>query len=126
VSRGRRPLEVVALDHDPVRRLLLTALVFGEAERANAVLWFPVESRVADIESKLLEIGIPAEDIDRALESLPERERKLIELTCGLKGNEPWSCEELGRHFGISAIKIQQIENQALEKLRLLVILRKM
>ena len=34
----------------------------------------------------------------RALESLNARERKVIELRCGLQGERPWTCEQIGRH----------------------------
>lgn len=46
-------------------------------------------------------------------------ERKVIELRCGLKGKRTWTCEEIGRYYGIAAIRIQHIENQALDKLKL-------
>lgn len=74
---------------------------------------------MADIESKLLEIGIPAEDIDRALESLNGRERAVIVRRCGFQGERPLTCEEIGRYYGITTLKIQQVENQALKKLKL-------
>jgi RNA polymerase primary sigma factor len=69
--------------------------------------------------AKPLTIGIPAEALDRALESLTGRERVVIELRCGLKGDRAWTCEEIGRHYGITAAKIQHVENDALEKLKL-------
>jgi DNA-directed RNA polymerase sigma subunit (sigma70/sigma32) len=43
----------------------------------------------------------------------------VIELRCGLKGDRAWTCEEIGRHYGITAAKIQHVENDALEKLKL-------
>ena len=56
-------------------------------------------------------------DIVRALESLPERERKVIELRFGLRGEQPCTLEEVGRAFGVTRERIRQIENNTLKKL---------
>jgi RNA polymerase primary sigma factor len=60
------------------------------------------------------------EDIERALDSLPERERKVIELRFGLKGEHPCTLEEVGRAFGVTRERIRQIENNTLKKLECL------
>jgi hypothetical protein len=73
---------------------------------------------VADEESSPLGSRIPGEEIEQALKSLSLREQRVIELRYGLKGEGPWTCEEIGRHFGIHAVKIKQVENQVLRKLR--------
>ncbi len=57
------------------------------------------------------------EDIERALGALPERERKVIELRFGLKGEHPRTLEEVGRKFGVTRERIRQIENNTLKKL---------
>jgi RNA polymerase primary sigma factor len=56
-------------------------------------------------------------DIERALQSLPERERKVIELRFGLRGEQPCTLEEVGRAFGVTRERIRQIENNTLKKL---------
>ena len=56
-------------------------------------------------------------DIERALASLPERERKVIELRFGLRGEVPCTLEEVGRAFGVTRERIRQIENNTLKKL---------
>ena len=53
----------------------------------------------------------------RALDSLPERERKVIELRFGLKGEQPCTLEEVGKAFGVTRERIRQIENNTLKKL---------
>ena len=40
--------------------------------------------------------NLQREDIKRALDALPERERQVIELRYGLRGNEPLTLEEVG------------------------------
>ncbi len=57
-------------------------------------------------------------DIQRALDALPERERQVIELRYGLRGNEPLTLEEVGRAFGVTRERIRQIENNTLKKLK--------
>ena len=49
--------------------------------------------------------------------SLPERERKVIELRFGLSGEQPRTLEEVGRAFGVTRERIRQIENNTLKKL---------
>ena len=56
-------------------------------------------------------------DIDRALDALPDRERKVIEMRFGLSGAQPCTLEEVGRAFGVTRERIRQIENNTLKKL---------
>ncbi len=58
------------------------------------------------------------EGVRRALDSLPERERQVIELRYGLSGLEPLTLEEVGRTFGVTRERIRQIETNTLKKLR--------
>ena len=57
------------------------------------------------------------EDIQRALDALPERERAVIALRFGLTGEQPRTLEEVGRAFGVTRERIRQIENNTLKKL---------
>ena len=56
-------------------------------------------------------------DIENALASLPDRERKVIELRFGLNGEQPCTLEEVGKAFGVTRERIRQIENNTLKKL---------
>ncbi|UJA19024.1 sigma-70 family RNA polymerase sigma factor [Thermoleophilia bacterium SCSIO 60948] len=60
------------------------------------------------------------DDVRSALESLPPRERQVIELRYGLAGGEPLTLEEVGRSFGVTRERIRQIENSTLKKLKYL------
>jgi RNA polymerase primary sigma factor len=62
--------------------------------------------------------SLQREDIQRALDALPERERQVIELRFGLRGNEPLTLEEVGRAFGVTRERIRQIETNTLKKLK--------
>ncbi len=56
-------------------------------------------------------------DIENALASLPDRERRVIELRFGLTGEQPCTLEEVGKAFGVTRERIRQIENNTLKKL---------
>jgi RNA polymerase primary sigma factor len=62
--------------------------------------------------------NLQREDIQKALDSLPERERQVIELRYGLRGHEPLTLEEVGRAFGVTRERVRQIENNTLKKLK--------
>jgi RNA polymerase primary sigma factor len=58
------------------------------------------------------------EQIAEALDKLPERERKIIQLRYGLLDGRHRTLEEVGITFGITRERIRQIEAVALRKLR--------
>jgi RNA polymerase primary sigma factor len=62
-------------------------------------------------------LNLRREDIDRTLDALPTRERKVIEMRFGLNGDQPRTLEEVGRAFGVTRERIRQIENNTLKKL---------
>jgi RNA polymerase primary sigma factor len=62
--------------------------------------------------------NLQREDIQKALDALPQRERQVIELRYGLRGHEPLTLEEVGRAFGVTRERIRQIENNTLRKLK--------
>ena len=55
--------------------------------------------------------------VKEAVSRLPERERDVVELRFGLAGEEPTPLRETGRRLGISAERVRQIEEDALERL---------
>src|SRR6266508_4404558 len=65
-------------------------------------------------------LSLRREDVQRALDSLPERERLVIELRFGLSGEQPYTLEEVGQAFGVTRERIRQIENNTLKKLETL------
>jgi RNA polymerase primary sigma factor len=57
------------------------------------------------------------ENVRRALDALPQREREVIEMRFGLTGARPFTLEEVGRAFNVTRERIRQIENHTLKKL---------
>ena len=58
------------------------------------------------------------EEIAQILETLTEREEKVIRLRFGLEDGKPRTLEEVGQMFGVTRERIRQIEAKALRKLR--------
>jgi RNA polymerase primary sigma factor len=57
-------------------------------------------------------------ELEEVLASLPERERKILELRYGFSDGQARTLEEVGENFGITRERIRQIEAVALRKLR--------
>jgi RNA polymerase primary sigma factor len=58
------------------------------------------------------------EELDRTLDSLTPRERRIIELRFGLGDEYNRTLEEVGTELGLSKERVRQIEKEALAKLR--------
>ncbi len=58
------------------------------------------------------------EQVDDVLDTLTERERKVVELRFGLDTGRSRTLEEVGKEFGVTRERIRQIEAKALRKLR--------
>lgn len=57
------------------------------------------------------------ETLRRALDALPERERRIIVLRYGLDGDPPQTLDFIARQYGLTRERVRQIEAQALMKL---------
>ncbi len=127
---GREPQpEEIALElemtTEEVREILRMAQLpvslekpIGEEEESE--LGDFVQDEQAESPFDTASVQLRREDIQKALDSLPERERKVIELRFGLTGAQPCTLEEVGRAFGVTRERIRQIENNTLKRLETL------
>lgn len=58
------------------------------------------------------------EQLNEVLHSLPERERKVLEMRFGLNNLKQMTLEEVGKYYNVSRERIRQIEAKALRRLR--------
>jgi len=65
-------------------------------------------------------------DLEKALNSLPPREVRILQLRYGLIDGQTYTLEEVGRKMGVTRERIRQIEAKALRRLRYPVIRRKL
>ncbi len=125
LGREPRPDEIaeeLELTAEQVREILRMAqfpvsLEKPIGEKEDARLGDFVEDELAESPLDVTAVSLRREDIDRALESLPERERRVIELRFGLHGGQPRTLDEMGRTFGVTPERIRQIENDTLKTL---------
>jgi len=65
------------------------------------------------------EESLRKQSIRRALDALPERERRILELRFGFEG-EPWTLEAIGHELDLTRERVRQLEGQALKRLEAL------
>ena len=62
------------------------------------------------------EESLRRQGVRRALDALPERERRILELRFGFEG-EPWTLEAIGNELDLTRERVRQLEGQALARL---------
>lgn len=72
------------------------------------------DTKINDVESIFRLIDL--------LDKLDDRERQIIELRFGLRGHDPLTLEEVSTHIGRTRERVRQLQNQALLKLKELLI----
>ena len=104
--------EILKIAQEPVS--LETPI--GEEEDSHLGDFIPAEeaSDPADLASAVL----MKEQIQKALNTLTLREKRVLELRYGLKDGRSRTLEEVGQEFHVTRERIRQIESKALRKLR--------
>jgi RNA polymerase primary sigma factor len=59
-----------------------------------------------------------ANEVERALAPLTDREKKVLRLRYGLGTDREHTLEEIGKHLSVTRERVRQIESRALQKLR--------
>jgi RNA polymerase primary sigma factor len=76
-----------------------------------------VEDEGAESPFDVASENLRKDNVRKALDALPQREREVIEMRFGLTGARPFTLEEVGRAFNVTRERIRQIENHTLKKL---------
>ena len=126
LGREPRPDEIaeeLEMTTDEVREILRMSQLpvslekpIGEEEESSLGDFVPDDTAESPYDTATL--SLRREDIEIALNALPERERQVIEMRYGLTGERPYTLEEVGQAFGVTRERIRQIENNTLRKLQ--------
>ena len=59
-----------------------------------------------------------SEDMERALDTLTEREKMILTMYFGINGEEPLTLEEIGKKLKLTRERIRQVKEKAIQRLR--------
>ncbi len=107
-----RVLEIQKISQEPVS--LETPI--GEEEDSHLGDFLPDENMALPADAAAN--SLLREHIFEVLDTLSERERKVLCLRFGLEDGNPRTLEEVGQEFNVTRERIRQIEAKALRKLR--------
>jgi RNA polymerase primary sigma factor len=108
------PVEQVIEVKDAARTVTSLDRPVGEGDETSFGDLLPGDAPTPDEE---VEIGFREEILHRALEKLPEQERKVVKLRYGINGDNPTPLREAGQMLGMSAEGVRKLEKRALERL---------
>lgn len=104
--------EILKISQEPV------SLETPIGEEEDSQLGDFIEDQEAIVPLDAASFRLLQEQLRKVLNSLNDRERKVIELRFGLLNGHPRTLEEVGRVFGVTRERIRQIESKTLSKLR--------
>ncbi|MBE6827220.1 MAG: RNA polymerase sigma factor RpoD [Ruminococcaceae bacterium] len=127
-QNGRDPTaeeiaEVLNMPVDKVREILRVAqepvsleTPIGEEEDSHLGDFIPDDEALAPADAASM--TLLKEQLEEVLQTLNEREAKVLKLRFGLEDGHPRTLEEVGKQFDVTRERIRQIEAKALRKLR--------
>lgn len=125
-GREPTPEEIAEAMNLPVERVLEISKISQEPVSLETPIGEEEESHLGDfIQDE--HIPVPAdeaahtllrEQLEKVMDTLSEREQKVLALRFGLEDGKPHTLEEVGREFQVTRERIRQIEAKALRKLR--------
>ena len=104
--------EILKISQEPV------SLETPIGEEENSHLGDFIEDRNAPPPSDVASFQLLKEQIQELLDTLTDRESRVLQLRFGLEDGRSRTLEEVGREFGVTRERIRQIEAKALRKLR--------
>ena len=127
LERGPAREEIAAESGLPVKRL---NRCLDAAANAISLDTTPADDRDSLRLAETLEDrrAVPADEVfdrhcrihavEKSLDGLSERHRKILTLYFGMHGDEPATYQEIGRRLGISRERVRQLKEDAFGKLR--------
>ena len=107
-----RVREIMKISQEPIS----LEMPIGEEDDSHLGDFIPDEKALAPADAASHQML--REQVDDVLDSLGERERRVLELRFGLDTGRSRTLEEVGKEFGVTRERIRQIEAKALRKLR--------
>jgi RNA polymerase primary sigma factor len=105
--------EALKVGQEPVSLETPVGSEEGDASLADFIPDSSIDRPLEVVANRLREA-----DLQAALESLPWRERRVLELRYGLAGEGPMTLEEIGTQVGVTRERVRQIESKTLLKLK--------
>ena len=125
-GREPTPEEIAEAMNLPVERVLEISKISQEPVSLETPIGEEEDSHLGDfIQDE--HIPVPAdeaahtllrEQLEKVMDTLSEREQKVLALRFGLEDGKPHTLEEVGREFQVTRERLRQIEAKALRKLR--------
>jgi len=127
-EKGREPTveeisEEMDISEDKVRKVMKisqepVSLETPIGDEEDSQLGDFIEDEDAPSPANITTYLLLQEKLDEVLESLTDREKRVLELRFGIEDGRPRTLEEVGREFGVTRERIRQVEAKALRKLR--------
>jgi RNA polymerase primary sigma factor len=113
-------LEMSVAEVERIRRAAQTpvSLATPVGEAGEAELGDLLTDESDQLPDEQVESILRSETLCRLLETLPSRERQILERRYGLVGGHPATLDELGRTFNVTRERIRQLEKKSLTKLQ--------
>jgi RNA polymerase primary sigma factor len=96
----------------------LDAQIGGSDDDDGSELGNFIEDNSAEKPEEAANNQLLREQVLKVVNTLPDRERKIILMRFGLEDGRPRTLEEVGAEFTVTRERIRQIESKALNKLR--------
>lgn len=109
-----------AAERDRLRRIMGNTILFSYGENDDGVdrYSFDIKDPTVPEFGELLRLRRMPEAVQDALESLPSRQRDVLQRRYGLAGERPQTLEEIGVQLNLSRERIRQIEQDAIRAMR--------
>lgn len=126
LGREPQPEEIAARVDMPVERVREVLKISQEPVSLETPIGEEEDSHLGDfiqddhvtVPAEAAAFTLLHEQLMEVLETLTEREQKVLKLRFGLEDGRPRTLEEVGKEFNVTRERIRQIEAKALRKLR--------